>query len=134
MEGSPPDDWRDSIYYQIYHANEGIQRRLPHYGIRTARYKLAYWYREIEDWELYDLEEDPQEMRNVFRDPAYAERRRANCRTSCGGSALASASRRRWNRTSPRRRWPANGEKRSPPTADASWRNGERNAAPENGS
>ncbi len=73
LEGAAPPDWRSSIYYQIYHANQGIQRRLPHYGIRTERYKLAYWYREIEDWELYDLEKDPQEIRNVYRDPAYAE-------------------------------------------------------------
>ncbi len=73
LRGQTPGDWRKSFYYQIYHANRGNGRRLPHYGIRTQDYKLAYWYREIHDWELYDVKRDPDEMRNVYRDPAYAE-------------------------------------------------------------
>jgi arylsulfatase A-like enzyme len=73
LRGETPADWRTSFYYQIYHANSSIDRRLPHYGIRTRQYRLAQWYREIDDWELYDLRDDPAEMRNVYRDPAYAE-------------------------------------------------------------
>lgn len=73
LQGETPADWRTSFYYQIYHANRGIDRQLPHYGIRTRQHKLAHWYREIDDWELYDLENDPGEMQNVYRDPAYAE-------------------------------------------------------------
>ena len=49
-----------------------------HYGIRTQRYKLIHWLDvecgglpAIDTWELFDLQEDPQEIRNVYADPAY---------------------------------------------------------------
>jgi len=44
-----------------------------HYGVRTGRYKLIHFYYDIDEWELYDLETDPDEMQNVYGDPAYAE-------------------------------------------------------------
>ena len=44
-----------------------------HYGVRTERYKLIHFYYDIDEWELYDLEKDPQEMNNVYEDPAYGE-------------------------------------------------------------
>ena len=40
-----------------------------HYGIRTARYKLIYFY-DHDYWELYDLAEDPGEMNNLYPDLA----------------------------------------------------------------
>jgi len=46
-----------------------------HYGIRTDRYKLIH-YHETDDWELFDLRHDPNEMNSVYDDPAYAEIRR----------------------------------------------------------
>jgi arylsulfatase A-like enzyme len=42
-----------------------------HYGIRTDRYKLIHYYL-IDEWELFDLERDPDEMRSVYDDPGYA--------------------------------------------------------------
>jgi len=39
--------------------------------VRTARYTLAHYY-ETDEWELFDLQKDPREMRSVFADPAYA--------------------------------------------------------------
>jgi arylsulfatase A-like enzyme len=42
-----------------------------HEGVRTSRYKLIDFY-ELGEWELYDLERDPHEMRSVYADPAYA--------------------------------------------------------------
>jgi arylsulfatase A-like enzyme len=42
-----------------------------HYGVRTRRYKLIHYY-EIGEWELFDLESDPDELRSVYEDPAYA--------------------------------------------------------------
>jgi len=44
-----------------------------HYGVRTQRYKLIHFYNDIDEWELYDLQNDPDEMRNVYHDPAYAD-------------------------------------------------------------
>ena len=41
-----------------------------HYGVRTNRYKLIYYY-EIDEWELFDLERDPSELTSVYRDPEY---------------------------------------------------------------
>lgn len=39
----------------------------PHYGIRTERYKLISYY-ERNEWELFDLERDPDEMDNLIVD------------------------------------------------------------------
>jgi arylsulfatase A-like enzyme len=47
-----------------------------HYGVRTERYKLIHFYNDIDTWELYDLQEDPTEMKNVYDDPAYAKVRK----------------------------------------------------------
>ena len=43
-----------------------------HYGIRTERYKLIHFYNDVDEWELYDLQEDPHELQNRYDDPAYA--------------------------------------------------------------
>ena len=42
-----------------------------HYGVRTARYKLIHYY-VIDEWELFDLQTDPNELRSVHTDPSYA--------------------------------------------------------------
>ena len=42
-----------------------------HYGVRTSRYKLIHYYR-VGEWELFDLESDPQEMQSVYGREAYA--------------------------------------------------------------
>jgi len=39
--------------------------------VRTERYKLIHFY-PVDEWELYDLQKDPQEMHSVYGDPAYA--------------------------------------------------------------
>ena len=43
-----------------------------HYGIVTKEYKLIHFYYDVDEWELYDRLKDPQELNNVFNDPAYA--------------------------------------------------------------
>jgi arylsulfatase A-like enzyme len=72
LRGTKPADWRDAIYYQ-YFEYPGPHMVRRHYGVRTDRYKLIYYY-EIDEWELFDLVSDPNELRNVYDDPANAER------------------------------------------------------------
>lgn len=68
LRGETPSDWRRSIYYHYYDPGHGVQK---HYGIRTERYTLACFY-PVDEWELFDLEKDPQELRSVYTDPSYA--------------------------------------------------------------
>lgn len=37
-----------------------------HYGVRNDRWKLIHFYNDIDQWELYDLQEDPHELRNLY--------------------------------------------------------------------
>jgi arylsulfatase A-like enzyme len=75
--GDTPADWRDAMYYHYWtHQKE----RPSHYGIRTKRYKLIYYYglvrtnREPEEcWELYDLDADPREFISQYDNPRYKE-------------------------------------------------------------
>lgn len=60
--------WRKDVYYHYYEKSFGAT---AHYGIRTDRYKLIHFYDPIDSWELYDLQTDPNEMHNVYSDPAH---------------------------------------------------------------
>ena len=62
--------WRDAIYY-TYYEYPSVHMVKRHYGVRTERYKLMHFYYDIDEWELYDLKEDPSEMKNVYNDPQY---------------------------------------------------------------
>lgn len=69
MSGDANATKRDAIYYHYYEYGE---HKVPsHYGVRTERHKLIY-FDERNEWELYDLQADPKEMRSVYHDPAYA--------------------------------------------------------------
>jgi len=73
VRGEKPSDWRTGFYYQYYEYPLPHRVR-PHYGVVTARYKLVRYYGVEEDYsELYDLETDPHELKNVFDDPVYAK-------------------------------------------------------------
>lgn len=72
LKGETPADWRKSFYYHYYEFPQPHHVR-PHYGVVTDRYKLVHFYApDVDYWELYDREKDPQEMRNFHGDPAYA--------------------------------------------------------------
>ncbi len=72
LEGQKSNDWRESIYYH-YYEYPGPHSVKRHYGIRTERYKLIHFYNNIDQWELYDLKEDPTEINNLFGQKAYEE-------------------------------------------------------------
>jgi arylsulfatase A-like enzyme len=83
--GELPEDWRTSMYYRYWMHLDEHHNVYSHYGIRTHRYKLIYYYAEalgtagsIDDprppeWELFDLKNDPYELSNVYADPSYSE-------------------------------------------------------------
>jgi arylsulfatase A-like enzyme len=61
---------RDAVYYH-YYEYPAVHMVKRHYGIVTREYKLAHFYYDVDEWELYDREKDPLEMKNVYNDPAY---------------------------------------------------------------
>ena len=65
FKGESPKDWRDSIYYH-YYEYPSVHMIPRHYGIRTDRYKLMHFYQFGNEWELYDLERDPDELNNLY--------------------------------------------------------------------
>jgi len=87
LAGHTPKDWRKAMYYRywMHLADHGIP---AHYGIRTTRYKLIYYYGKPlgsagalpketpPEWELFDLEKDPHEMNSLYGDPKYAKIRK----------------------------------------------------------
>ncbi|MBF8295882.1 MAG: Sulfatase [Bacteroidetes bacterium] len=70
LKGTTPETWRRSIYYH-YYEYPGSPFVKRHYGIRTERHKLMHFYYDIDAWELYDLQADPHELKNVYSDPRY---------------------------------------------------------------
>lgn len=82
--GSPVRKPATGMYYRYWEHDDVFHKAPAHYGYRTERYKLIYFYNDglglpgtgdftyAAEWELYDLAEDPRELRNVYHDPAYA--------------------------------------------------------------
>ena len=70
LSGIPNTEWRQSMYYHYYEYPfwHHVQ---PHYGIRTDRYKLIHFYYDVDVWELYDLNNDPNELNNLIKDKSY---------------------------------------------------------------
>jgi arylsulfatase A-like enzyme len=84
LDGEAVSDWRRAMYYR-YWMHKAHHNVYAHYGVRTKRHKLIYYYSEAlgqpgaideshePEWELFDLEQDPHEMRSVYAEPGYSE-------------------------------------------------------------
>ncbi len=84
MSGRVPEGWQTSMYYRYWMHMDAIHGVYAHYGIRTKRYKLIYYYSRAlgckgarddpkpPEWELFDLMRDPYELHSVYDDPDYA--------------------------------------------------------------
>lgn len=71
--GKKPSGWRKNVYYHYYEFPDEHNVH-KHYGICGDRYKLAHFYDDgIDCWELFDLEEDPNELHNIYGDPRYGQ-------------------------------------------------------------
>jgi len=87
LDGHTPSDWPSSMYYRYWMHNDGAHLCPAHYGVRTETHKLICYYNDPLDqpganppassveWELFHLEADPFEVRNVYDDPEYLETR-----------------------------------------------------------
>jgi len=70
LRGETEPEWRRSVYYH-YYEYPGAHSVRRHYGIRTDRYKLAYYY-NLGEWEFFDLKRDPNELVSRYEDPEYS--------------------------------------------------------------
>lgn len=81
LTNQTPDDWRQQMYYRYWMHQ---QHRPAHFGIRTKRYKLIYFYGQPlkndyneaatkPTWEFYDLQNDPKELNNLYNDSEYQD-------------------------------------------------------------
>jgi arylsulfatase A-like enzyme len=73
------------MYYRYWMHRDRIHNVYAHYGVRTRRHKLIYYYADglgqpgsvgdpcPPEWELFDLQSDPRELHNVYDEPAYAD-------------------------------------------------------------
>jgi len=67
LRGRTPADWRTSMYYRYYH-DPGDHNTRAHYGVRTRTHKLIYFWKK-DQWELFDLVNDPFELHNLYGQP-----------------------------------------------------------------
>ncbi len=69
LQGDEDVSWRHSHYYH-YYEYPGWHMVYRHEGAYDGRYKLIHYY-DVDEWELIDMETDPNEMVNQYGNPAY---------------------------------------------------------------
>jgi len=67
LRSRTPSDWRTSMYYRYYH-DPGDHNTRAHYGVRTRTHKLICFWKK-DQWELFDLANDPYELHNLYGEP-----------------------------------------------------------------
>jgi arylsulfatase A-like enzyme len=71
LNGEPPASWRKDWLYE-YYEYPGPHNVRKNRGVRTERHKFIHYYEAPEEFELYDLQEDPGENHNLYGEPNYA--------------------------------------------------------------
>jgi arylsulfatase A-like enzyme len=83
LTGAPDAPPHEGLYYRYWENDDPNHKAPAHYGWRTERYVLIHYYNDgmglpgtswqtyPPEWELYDLETDPEQLRNVHGDPGY---------------------------------------------------------------
>jgi arylsulfatase A-like enzyme len=72
LRGGAPADWRRAFYYHYYEGVERDHKVCKHEGVTTGRAKLIHFY-PLNEWEMYDLENDPDELNNIYGRAEHAE-------------------------------------------------------------
>lgn len=72
LQEAEEPDWRKSMDYHYFEYPDVDHMVARHYGVRTDQYKLIHYYFPTDEWELFDLQKDPLEMRSVYNSPDYA--------------------------------------------------------------
>jgi len=86
LQGERVEGWPQAAYHRYWMHNDIIHEAYAHYGIRDQRYKLIYWYcedlgvegarpggQDYKEWELFDCQEDPLELFNIYHDAKYQD-------------------------------------------------------------
>lgn len=60
--------WRESLYYAYYEFGEHAVPQ--HFGVRSMTHKL-FFFPATNEWNMFDLTNDPQEMVDVYNHPKY---------------------------------------------------------------
>ena len=72
LTGAVQDLDREALYYHYYEGIEKTHNVARQYGVRTPTHKLIR-FKDVgmDHWEMYDLQNDPGEMKNIYDDPAF---------------------------------------------------------------
>ena len=62
--------WRQGAYYHYYEYPQP-HHVSPHFGLRTDQYTLARFYGPDNFWELYDIQKDPYNLKNIYGQKGY---------------------------------------------------------------
>jgi arylsulfatase A-like enzyme len=80
FRGEKPSHGRNSLYYH-YYEYPAVHSVRKHEGVAESRFKLIRFYGQDvpngEEWEFFDLQNDPGEMKNAYANPEYAEKIKA---------------------------------------------------------